>query len=67
MIKELRMTRPTAEGRTSRLGIKLTPSELKSLDDYCDAQQFPPSRGEAARRAIRLLVADKDKGQRRQT
>jgi hypothetical protein len=43
MPKMLRMTRPTAGGRTARLVVRVTPPELKAIDAWCDAQDYPAS------------------------
>ena len=61
MTRPVRMTRPSGEPKTGGILVKLAPAQLKELDAYCDAQVFPPSRGEAMRRAMTLMLANKDK------
>ena len=64
MPKTVRMTRPSEEGRTAMVKIKVTPTELKALDAYCDAQRFPPSRAEAMRRIAMQVVMTETKTRR---
>jgi hypothetical protein len=64
MSKIVRMTRPSEEGRTKFVRIKVTPTEMRALDQWCDAQRFPPSRAEAMRRiAMQVVMTENQRKQ----
>jgi hypothetical protein len=53
------MPRPSDEGRSDALKVRIAPSEMKALDDWCDREDR--SRSDGVRRGLQLLLAN-DKG-----